>query len=288
MMAALGRGRPRGRRPPPPAPRVLQGAPVPRGGRGDPRRAHERHGRRWAGSPAPCRGPPIVFLVGTLALAGVPPFSGFVSKEADPRRGLGGGPPRALRAPVRDRVPDGLLHVPRRLPHVLRGARRGRRTPRPAGRDDGPAVAAGAPVDRWARSLGGAALGLTFPEFLRGADGRGAARTARTGSRRSPSGSRSRASSSAWLVYQRRAVSAEALTRGLGPLPAWAARGYGLDALYVALYRGVVLAFGRAGGLDRPVRGRRAGQRGERRHARGRARISVGSRPAAPRTTSTA
>jgi hypothetical protein len=42
------------------------------------------------------------------------------------------------------------------------------------------------------------------------------------------------------------------LTRVLGPLPAWAAQGYGLDALYVALYRGAVLALGRAvGWIDR-------------------------------------
>ena len=35
-------------------------------------------------------------------------------------------------------------------------------------------------------------------------------------------------------------------------MPAWAARGYGLDALYVAVYRGAVLALGRlVGWIDR-------------------------------------
>jgi NADH-quinone oxidoreductase subunit L len=58
----------------------------------------------------------------------------------------------------------------------------------------------------------------------------------------------------AWLVYQRRTLSAEALARGLGPLPGWAARGYGLDALYVAVYRGIVLALARlVGWTDRYV-----------------------------------
>ena len=38
----------------------------------------------------------------------------------------------------------------------------------------------------------------------------------------------------------------------LGPLPGWAERGYGLDALYTGVYRGVVLAFGRlVGWIDR-------------------------------------
>jgi NADH-quinone oxidoreductase subunit L len=56
----------------------------------------------------------------------------------------------------------------------------------------------------------------------------------------------------AWLVYQRGAISAEGLVRALGPLPAWAAAGYGLDALYAALYRRAVLALGRlVGWIDR-------------------------------------
>ena len=71
----------------------------------------------------------IVFVVGTLALAGVPPFSGFVSKEAI----LGGVWEAGLRGPFV------LLSVTvfltafymfrARLPHVLRGARRRAGTP---------------------------------------------------------------------------------------------------------------------------------------------------------------
>jgi len=100
-------------------------------------------------------------------------------------------------------------------------------------------------------ALGGATLGLTFPEFLRGAPGA----TLPHGPHWLTPFSVGLALAGlllAWLVYQRRAVSDEALTRGLGPLPAWAARGYGIDALYVVLYRAVVLAFGRVvGWFDR-------------------------------------
>jgi NADH-quinone oxidoreductase subunit L len=99
--------------------------------------------------------------------------------------------------------------------------------------------------------LGGAVLGQTFPEYLGGA--RGAAL---------PHGPAWLTPVSvglalaglvlAWLVYQRGAVSADALARALGPLPAWAAQGYGLDALLTALYRGAILALGRlVGWIDR-------------------------------------
>jgi hypothetical protein len=73
---------------------------------------------------------------------------GLRLEGGDSRRRLGGGPPRTLRAPVGDGVPDRVLHVPRRLPHVLRRARGWRPSPRPARRHDGPAVDPGGPVDR--------------------------------------------------------------------------------------------------------------------------------------------
>ena len=101
-------------------------------------------------------------------------------------------------------------------------------------------------------ALGGAALGQTFPEFLGGRRAR-RSRTGRAGSCRSRSGSRSAGSSCAWLVYQRGSdLGRRAGARRSGPLPGWAAQGYGLDALYMALYRGAVLALGRlVGWIDR-------------------------------------
>jgi NADH-quinone oxidoreductase subunit L len=45
----------------------------------------------------------------------------------------------------------------------------------------------------------------------------------------------------AWLVYQRGAVSADALRETFGPLAGAAERGYGIDAAYAAAYRAVVL-----------------------------------------------
>jgi NADH-quinone oxidoreductase subunit L len=99
--------------------------------------------------------------------------------------------------------------------------------------------------------LGGAALGQTFPEFL------GAARGTHL-----PHGPGWLTPVSvglavaglvlAWLVYQRGAIAAEALARLWGPVPGWAAEGYGLDALFTAVYQGAVLALGRlVGWIDR-------------------------------------
>ena len=98
-----------------------------------------------------------------------------------------------------------------------------------------------------------AVLGQTFPEFL--GHGRGATLPHGPGWLTPLSvGLALGGLVLAWLVHQRRAVSAGALTRGLGPLPTWAAQGYGLDALYLALYRGAVLALSRlVGWIDRYV-----------------------------------
>jgi NADH-quinone oxidoreductase subunit L len=99
--------------------------------------------------------------------------------------------------------------------------------------------------------LGGAPFGQTFPEFL----GRGPGTALPHGPGWLTPLSVGLALGGlvlAWLIYQRRTVSAEALTRVLGPWPAWAARGYGLDALYVAVYERAVLALGRlVGWVDR-------------------------------------
>jgi NADH-quinone oxidoreductase subunit L len=194
----------------------------------------------------------IVFLVGTLALAGVPPFSGFVSKEAI----LGGVWEAGLHGPfvlLSVTVFLTAFYMFRAVFLTFFGARGAGGHPH-----DPPGVMMGplwllALLSIAGTALGGATLGLTFPEFLRGATGV----TLPHGPHWLTPFSVGLALAGlllAWLVYQRRAVSAEALTRGLGPLPAWAARGYGLDALYVLLYRVVVLAFGRVvGWFDRYV-----------------------------------
>jgi NADH-quinone oxidoreductase subunit L len=192
----------------------------------------------------------IVFVVGTLALAGVPPFSGFVSKEAI----LGGVWEAGFRGPfvlLSVTVFLTAFYMFRAVFLTFFGARGAGGHPH-----DPPGVMMGplwllAVLSIAGAVLGGAALGQTFPEFL-GA-GSGAHLPHGPGWLTAYSVGLALAGIVlAWLVYQRRAVAVEALTRPLGPLPAWAAQGYGLDALYVAIYRGAVLALARVvGWVDR-------------------------------------
>ena len=194
----------------------------------------------------------IVFVVGTLALSGVPPFSGFVSKEAI----LGGVWEAGLRGPfvlLSVTVFLTAFYMFRAVFLTFFGARGAGGHPH-----DPPGVMMGplwllAVLSIAGTALGGAVVGLTFPEFLRGDSG--AALPHGPGWLTPFSVGLALAGLLlAWLVYQRRAVSVRALTRGLGPLPAWAAQGYGLDALYVAVYQGAVLALGRlVGWIDRYV-----------------------------------
>jgi NADH-quinone oxidoreductase subunit L len=194
----------------------------------------------------------IVFVVGTLALAGVPPFSGFVSKEAI----LGGVWEAGLHGPfvlLSVTVFLTAFYMFRAVLLTFFGARSAGGHPH-----DPPGVMMGplwllALLSIVGAALGGGALGQTFPEYL----GRDWGTTLPHGPRWLTPFSVGLAVAGivlAWLVYQRRAVSAEALARGLGPLPRWAARGYGLDAVYVAVYQGIVLALARlVGWTDRYV-----------------------------------
>ena len=192
----------------------------------------------------------LVFVVGTLALAGVPPFSGFVSKEAI----LAGVWEAGLRGPFVLLAATVFLTAFYMFRAVF-ATFFGRRTA--GGHPHDPPAVMMSPLWLLAMlsvagvALGGAVLGQTFPEYLGGA--RGAALPHGPGWLTPVSVGLALAGLVlAWLVYQREAVSADALARALGPLPAWAAQGYGLDALYTALYRGAVLALGRlVGWIDR-------------------------------------
>jgi NADH-quinone oxidoreductase subunit L len=192
----------------------------------------------------------LVFVVGTLALAGVPPFSGFVSKEAI----LAGVWETGLRGPfvlLAATVFLTAFYMFRAVFATFLG-------PRAAGGQphDPPGVMMSplwllALLSIAGGVLGGAALGQTFPEYLGGVRGltlpHGPAWLTPVSVGLALAGL-----VLAWLVYQRGAVSADALARALGPLPAWAAQGYGVDALFAAVYRGAVLALGRlVGWIDR-------------------------------------
>src|SRR5262245_1781844 len=194
----------------------------------------------------------IVFVVGTLALAGITPLSGFGSKEAI----LGGVWEAGLRGPfvlLSVTVFLTAFYMFRAVFLTFFGARGAGGQPH-----DPPGVMMGplwllAVLSIGGTVLGGSALGQSFPEYL----GREWGSTLPHGPHWLTPFSVGLALAGvllAWLVYQRRALPVEALTRGLGPLPRWAARGYGLDALYVAIYRGVVLALARlVGWIDRYV-----------------------------------
>ena len=63
--------------------RLLQGAALPRRRHRHPRaRAASRTSAGWAGSGKALPHTRIAFLVGALALVGIPPFAGFFSKDA--------------------------------------------------------------------------------------------------------------------------------------------------------------------------------------------------------------
>ena len=58
----------------------VQVAAVPQRRRGHPRGRTPARSTGWAGWPSGCRGPPALFLVGAVAICGLPPLNGFVSE----------------------------------------------------------------------------------------------------------------------------------------------------------------------------------------------------------------
>jgi NADH-quinone oxidoreductase subunit L len=192
----------------------------------------------------------IVFVVGALALAGIPPLSGFFSKEAV----LAGVWEADLVGPFLMLALTVLLtafYMFRAIFLAFFGAGAA-----PGHPHDPPAVMLGplwvlAIFSVVAGILASGRLGLSLAQFV-GEDVQAAL----------PHGPGWLAPLSvvlagagivgAWAVYQRQILPADALRRAFGPLATAADRGYGLDAAYATLYRGVVLATARVvGWIDR-------------------------------------
>src|SRR5438876_2765847 len=180
----------------------------------------------------------VVFLVGTLALAGVPPLAGFVSKEAV----LGGVWEARLTGPFLMLAGTALLTAfymfrvvfvaffgrthagghPHEAPWLMRGplwllaaltVLVGIGLVGAEGHDATPA---------WLVPL---SIGLAFAGFAL-----------------------------AWAMYQRGAIDPARVATVLGPLDYLARRRYGIDALYAGLYRGLILGFSRLiGWIDRYI-----------------------------------
>jgi len=223
----------------------------------------------------------IVFLIGTLSLAGVPLFAGFASKEEVLGSVLHGGFPipfvmllaaafltafymfrvvflaffgdRGSR--IEDRgssIPDpGSTHLPPPTPHLAAGdsidtAHHGHGVGSLAHAHDAPFIMTG-PL--WILAIIAMIIGVSFvvspphaefesPGWLTPA----AVVVALSGILL------------AWLTYQRRTISADALARAFGPIRRAALARFWLDDLYLALYRSVLLVFSRAiGWTDRYI-----------------------------------
>jgi NADH-quinone oxidoreductase subunit L len=193
----------------------------------------------------------VVFLIGTAALAGLPPLSGFVSKEAV-LAAVWAGP--GLRLPfvmLALTVALTALYMGRAVILTFFG-------PQAAGGHphDPPPVMAG-PL--WVLAIGTVAAGLiaserlplSFAQFLLGSldgalpHGAGWLMPASIGLA-------VLGLAAAWLGYQRRGAAGDAPAGAAAPLARAAAGGFGLDALYQALYGGALLGLARAvGSVDR-------------------------------------
>jgi NADH-quinone oxidoreductase subunit L len=181
----------------------------------------------------------VTFVIGALALAGVPPLAGFHSKEA-------------VLAGVWDsghRVAFGLLAVTALLTafYMFRAVFLAFGGSGPAeGHPHDPPGTMALPLVVLALLAAGAGLlatgtlGRTFSDFLgvgppAGGHGPGWLLPLSVGLAAVGIGA-------AWAVYQRRLVPAAALRRACGVWARAAEAGYGLDRLYEGLYRGALLA----------------------------------------------
>ena len=187
-----------------------------------------------------------VFVVGALALAGIPPLSGFASKE-----GVLAGVWHAGLV-----VPFGMLALTVGLTafYMFRAIFVTFWGPRAAGGHphDPPAVMAG-PL--WVLAVGSVGAGALATDWLPVPFARFIGQDAGAGGLHGPAwlaplsvGLALAGILGAWAVYQRQAISSVTLARAFGPLTGAAERGYGLDAAYVVVYRRVLLGGARAVG----------------------------------------
>ena len=193
-----------------------------------------------------------VFVIGALALAGIPPLSGFFSKEAV----LAGVWHADLVLPFLMLALTVLLtafYMFRAIFLAFYGSQQATGHPH-----DPPAVMLGPLWVLAAASVGAGVLGtewipLSIAPFL--ARDPGAALPHGPGWLAPLSvGLAVVGIAAAWAVYHRHALSTEAVCRALGPLVRAAERGYGLDAAYEAAYRTALLGgAGVVGWIDRYV-----------------------------------
>src|SRR5713226_5214546 len=180
----------------------------------------------------------VVFIVGTLALAGVPPLAGFYSKEAV----LGGVWEAHLTGPFLMLALTVLLTALYMFRVVFIG---------------------------FFGRAHAAAHGHEAPWLMRGPLWLLAALTVLVGVRLALGGAEGHEETPAWLaplsvglalvgfalawaMYQRRAIDPASIAAVLAPIDYLARRRYGLDALYAGLYRGFILGLSRlVGWIDR-------------------------------------
>ena len=194
----------------------------------------------------------IVFLIGTLSLAGVPLFAGFVSKEEVLGAVWTGGfvVPFAmlllaafLTAFYMFRVVF-LVFFGTPAPLVLDAG--GHDRPHGAHAHDAPAVMT---LPLWILALIAMGIGLLFTLRPPEAEFHAPGWAAPVAIAVALSGILL-----AWLTYQRRAISADALAAAFGPIRRAALAKFWLDDIYLAIYRYALLAFSRiVGWLDRYV-----------------------------------
>ncbi len=189
----------------------------------------------------------VVFLVGTLSLAGLPLFGGFLSKEEVLAAVWDGG----MTGPFVFLLVAAFLtafYMFRVVFLAFFGPETSRESEHGGGHapHDAPWSMS---LPLWALALASMAIGVYFtfhhPETAFEAPGWLAPLA---------TGVASGGVVLAWLTFQRKMISAEALAQATGPLRTAAARGFWVDEAFVAVYRGMLMALARiVGWIDRYI-----------------------------------